>query len=120
MKKSIHQFIDAASFKILLFLLLTGFQFNSYGKTIPLVANGRSNYVIVISAKEKESEKTAALLLQKYVFQISGCELSISNQLKKGKNAIYIKVNNTVQNPDGFLIKTKNKALYIEGGNKKG
>lgn len=120
MKKSTNQFIEAVGFRILLFFLLTSFQFNSYGKSIPLVANGKSDYVIVISAKEKESEKTAALLLQKHIFKISGYEPPISNQLGKGKKAIYINVSKAIQNPDGFSIKTKNGAVYIDGGAEKG
>lgn len=86
--------------------------------TIPLVENGKSNYSISISAAASLQEKEAGLMLQQYIEEISGCAIPVTT--KSTGALITVQMNPQITNPDGFRIKTLNKNIIIEGGNKKG
>jgi hypothetical protein len=106
--------------QLLAFFILLANTFSSFGKEIQLVANGKSNYMIILPKDVKPSENRAAEMLQKHIEMISGCKLAVSNVLAKGKKPVYINAGNAIENPDGFRIKTKGMDIYIEGGVQKG
>ncbi len=85
---------------------------------LTLVKDGKSNYSIWVSEKATKNEQTAALMLQSYIQQITGCTLPVSDQ--KTDHCIIISTEDKVKNPDGFTINTNNTGLIIKGGNRKG
>jgi len=98
------------------------------GKPIRLVENGKSDYIIVVSAKATEIENQAACLLQSYVEKISGCKLKVATDKEKAvKTEISIGFTNRVSprmaaimEPDEFRVYTEKKKLLILGGSHKG
>lgn len=95
-----------------------------------LAQNSKSDYVILIPALASANEKLAASELQKYLKQISGAELVITNdQSKKNKiiigNNEYLKqidptINFKELDEDGFLIKQIGNTLIFAGGTNRG
>jgi Domain of unknown function (DUF4838)/Glycosyl hydrolase family 20, domain 2 len=88
----------------------------SANNSITLVSQGSSSYSISTNASAQE--KKAALLLQDYIQKISGCTIPIVPNADG--NIVTIQINQQINNPDGFRIKTVNKNIIIEGGNRKG
>ena len=86
--------------------------------SITLVSHGSSNYSISISANASAQEKKAGSLLQDYIQKISGCTIPIVPNANG--NIVTIQINPQINNPDGFRIKTVNKNIIIDGGNRKG
>ena len=102
-----------------LFLLLV---LNGYGKpaSIHLVRNGISHYTIIISQNGCEQEKRAAILMQKYVKGISGCELPVDREVKGNGKGIFIRETNGLPY-DGYRVKSQaDGSIIIEGGRRKG
>ena len=95
-----------------------------------LFRDGKSDYKIVISASASTSEKTAANELQKYIEQISGCLLPITNDLNTssprvivGYNARLALLTGTMEpaaNDESFTYQTVGKDLLIWGGSQRG
>ena len=104
-----------------LFILLLFLTFACTNSTsIHLVANGISKYSIIIPLKSNDQENRAASLLQKYVKQVSGCELPITSNLKTGQKGIFIK-ETTGLHYDGYQIRsTEDGSVTILGGKRKG
>ena len=101
---------------LLLFLLLGCVK----SVSIPLVKEGKSNYSIVIPANANGQEQRAAILLQKYVKLISGCELPVVTSIAEKEHGIFIR-----EVPgfkfDGYHIRTTTDgSLVVEGGQRKG
>jgi hypothetical protein len=107
----------------LLFLVLAviSFGFNDpSAETIDLVSNGKSQYAIVIAASPSPQEQRAAMLFQKYVEKMSGCQIPIVNTLAPNGKGIYIKEVDGLKF-DGYRIKTgRNGTINIEGGKSRG
>lgn len=122
--KEIHNFLkDFLQMGKISCLLVMGFLAQKKAvadNSIPLVQAGKSNYSIFISPAKKANEQRAALLLQKYILQISGATLPVGLVTGEGANAIYIQEDAGIPNPDGFTIETKEKNIFIRGGSRKG
>jgi hypothetical protein len=89
-------------------------------KTIKLVTDGESPYTIVIPSHANEQENRAALLLQKYIKQISGCEIPVDSQMRRAGKGIFIREVSGLQY-DGYRMKcSENGAVFIDGGKRKG
>ena len=69
--------------QLLAFYILLINTFSSFGKEIPLVANGKSNYMIILPKDISPSENRAAEMLQKHIEMISGCKLADVNCFRK-------------------------------------
>lgn len=103
------------------FVLLVGsssLKAESNDYAIPIVKNGKSPYVIFVGTGAGVAEKKAALLLQNYIYKISGCKLPTSTVKTSGVFSIKKSIN--IKNPDGFTIITKGSDINIEGGADKG
>ena len=121
--------------KLLLAILIVSLSvFNSVSaqsNQLEIIKNGSSSYVIIVPEKAIQIEKQAAELLQKYFTKISGYKLGISNdQANPVKTEISIGFTNRLNSqedqlkssiePDEFRIITKDKKVFILGGNHKG
>ncbi len=88
--------------------------------TINLVNNGVSPYSIIIPPKATEQENRAASLLQKYIKEISSCELPIKQEITRGSKGIIIHESAGLQY-DGYKLKTsEDGSITILGGKRKG
>ncbi len=100
-----------------------------------IVENGTSDYTILISETPSEAEKYAAEEFQNYANQVSGVTMDIEDEstYTAEANAKLISIGNTKAltvadfkvdysqlNGDGFIMKTKNNALYINGASDRG
>lgn len=93
----------------------------SAGAGLTITSGRESHYRIVIPQHPSPQEERAAQLLQHYLNKISGCSLAIEQtNIPAGGNVILIRRSQTVENPDGFRIRTHGKRLLIEGGSHKG
>ncbi len=104
-----------------IFVLLVGsssLKARSSDYPISIVKNGKSSYVIFVATGAGVAEKKAALLLQDYIYKISGCKLPTSTV--KTRSAFSIKKSTGIKDPDGFSIITKGPDIFIEGGADKG
>ncbi len=106
---------------LLLYLLLLSVVFAcDKSQPISLVTNGTSSYSIIIPLKANEQESRAASLLQKYIKEISGCNLSITHEIESGGKSISIRETTGLQF-DGYRINTSTDgSLTILGGKRKG
>ncbi len=87
---------------------------------IKFVSNGISGYTIHIPQNANEQEKRAANILQKYVKEISGCELAIALGGESGGKGVYIHEDKTVK-IDAYRIKSNDDgSITIIGGERKG
>ena len=100
----------------------------SQSKFLTIVTKSKSDYQIVLSPTATPVEKQAADTLQKYIFSISNCQLSIVNkrantnlkQLIIGDVAVSQNIKTTDLHDDGVLIKTINASIAFQGGKRKG
>ena len=103
-------------FVLLLFLAVSC----NNSHSISLVSNGMSHYSIIVPGKANEQENRAATLLQKYVKEISGCELPINHEIKAGEKGIFIKEIAGLLY-DGYRIRSSaDGSITILGGKRKG
>ena len=105
-------------------LLLIGLIFVVFGcnksKLITLVSEGKSQYYILIPLKASEQENRAAKLIQKYVKQISGCEIPINQKIIPERKAISICETEGLKY-DGYRIQnSEDGTIKIRGGKRKG
>ncbi len=107
--------------RLLFILFMSGSLFSCISPaTIDLVKHGQSKYVIVAPPKPNGQEMRAAELLQKYIKEVSGYELSVVSELKPGVKGIFISEVAGL-NYDGYRIKTeKDGSIFIKGGKSKG
>ncbi len=101
-------------------------------KQLKITVNGKSDYVIVVSAKATTIEQKAAELLQQYVVKKSGLKLPIAtDQARPIKTEISIGFTNRIALAESARLKsaleadefhsfTENKKLFIVGGSHKG
>lgn len=89
--------------------------------SITLVENGRSEYSIVRSKDASVHELSASIILQNYLYQISGALIPIIDDSMPGTefeiligNTSRVKLNKNIQN-NGFLIATKSSKLIVSG-----
>ena len=87
---------------------------------ISLVKDGISSYSITIPLKPTEQESRAANLLQKYVKQISGCELPIKQNITPEPTSICIRETDGLKY-DGYRLKSsEDGSITLLGGKRKG
>jgi hypothetical protein len=88
---------------------------------LSLVSKGGSAYSIVIPKKASREEIRASKLMKDYIKKVSDCDLpvSVSDRPAKGKSIIISKSDN-ISEADGFLVRTDNENIIIEGGDDKG
>ncbi|TFG94081.1 MAG: DUF4838 domain-containing protein, partial [Calditrichales bacterium] len=103
----------------------------SCSKQITLVADGKSDYVIVVSAQATDVEKYAARELKKYIRQASGAELQITDTHDPHIKSIFVgfkgtpEASSTNLNPaefgsDEFIIRSSGENILIAGGQPRG
>lgn len=94
-----------------------------------LFMNGKTNYSIVVDVNASESEKTAALELQKYLFEISGAKFPIVHDIDFCGRCIFIGCNPKVQrmpeeitsdDDESFSYKSIGDNIVIVGGRNRG
>lgn len=97
-----------------------------------LVDEGESDYRIIISQNATEPEKNAANALQKYLKQISGCELTVADDTsrvwsreilvgKTNREAISeVEIDRRALGEDGFTLLVDDEKLFICGGGNRG
>jgi hypothetical protein len=101
-------------------------------KSLTLADQGRSEYIIVLPLHASNADLKAGTELQKYLHEISGCEIPIGNDSKPmqkkeiilGKNfhlkELRCRIDFDSLKEDGFTICTKGNHLIIAGGGDKG
>ena len=90
-------------------------------KPIQLVSHSRSDYVIAIADTTHPQLKRAALLLQSYLNKMGQVELPVEiGQSAIPEKAIVISVDPSIENEDGFTLRTDGNRLHISGGAHKG
>jgi hypothetical protein len=97
-----------------LFSLISG---TSFSQSAELVKNGHSSYRIIVSAQTDSNETKAANALQKYIKEISGATLPITNTAGS-KGRIYIGTASPLYKSflkNSFNWKTDKKGLHISG-----
>lgn len=88
----------------------------------------KSEYIIVTPSDANNFEKTAATVLQKYILGMTGVKLPVYNdsEVKQEKEILIGRTNRTYNklteksDSDGYIIRTDNNKIYIQGGNEKG
>jgi len=105
--------------KTCLLIGLTIVFFSCHTGKINLVENGKSDYVIVIPDYPNAQEERAADLMQKYVKEISGCTLPITDSIGNDAKGIFIKEVSGLEY-DGYKIDASNTSFHIHGGKQKG
>ena len=96
-----------------------------------LVKNAKSSYVIVVSDNASPSEKHAASELQRFIYDVSGARLPVTNTGSKlrayfiavgaqAASAFGAKVNTADLGDEGFTIKTIGHNIVIAGGKQRG
>ncbi len=112
-------------------LLLFTFLITGCSGDQPLIENGESQFDIFVSEHALPSEKYAASELQKYLKQITGCELSIVHTSNSETKLIYIGFEDAPKELlDGlikeefgneeFIIRPQDGNLLIAGGKPRG
>ena len=98
--------------------------------TISLIADGKSDYVIVRSAKATKVEILACEELQSYLKKMSGTKVAIvtDKQAASEKEIVVGKTNRETEGAfnreeltdDGFVIKTTGDKVWLVGGGDRG
>ena len=77
---------------------------------MPVVRNGKSDYVIVIAPNApQEALRAAANDLRTYIFKATGAKLPIVKPAQKGKRPAFMLGFIKVDKPEGFVVKTQGK-----------
>lgn len=116
--------------RILLFILCVLISSHTYSNLL-LVKNGKPQYSIVVSANPLQEDFRAADYLQRYIQKISGAVLPIiTDNSEVTEKEIIIGETRRINSydlkgdipvtEDEFILKTKDKKLYIYGGKRKG
>ena len=88
---------------------------------MPVVTNGKSDYVIVIAPKaQQEVARYAAKDLQSYIQKATGAKLPIVKEAQKGNRPAFMLGFIKVDKPEGFVIKTQGKDIHISGNDTPG
>ena len=88
---------------------------------MPVVTNGKSDYVIVIAPKaQQEVARYAAKDLQSYIRKATGAKLPIVKEAQKGNRPAFMLGFIKVDKPEGFVIKTQGKDIHISGNDTPG
>ena len=88
---------------------------------MPVVTNGKSDYVIVIAPKaQQEVARYAARDLQSYIQKATGAKLPIVKEAQKGNRPAFMLGFIKVDKPEGFVIKTQGKDIHISGNDTPG
>jgi hypothetical protein len=93
----------------------------SGNRSVRLVNNGRSAYVIAIADTVNPELKRAAVLLQQYLKKMGNAELPIEiGKARVPQRAVVIRLDPAVTHEDGFTLLTRGRQLIISGGAHKG
>ena len=88
---------------------------------VPVVQNGKSPYVIVVSPKAQQAVmRAAASDLQTYIFKATGAKLPIVKEAKRGNRPAFMLGYIKVDKPEGFVVKTQGKDIHISGNDTEG
>ncbi|CAG4999865.1 hypothetical protein DYBT9275_02330 [Dyadobacter sp. CECT 9275] len=104
---------------------------NACSKNSKLISGGKSDYKIFVSRTATAPEKNAAAELKKYLKQISGCDLEITEEVKPEEKRIYIgfkeaplsivkDLDTAAFGNEEFIIRSDGENLLIAGGNTRG
>ena len=96
-----------------------------------LVADGQSDYVIVVSSKASKAENRAADELQSYISEISGCQLYVGNSAMDIDRVIYVGFDavpdSLIEDLDAdefgkeeYIIRVRDEFIIIAGGAPRG
>jgi len=101
-------------------------------RPLTLVADGDSQYVVLLSADASPSEKWAAGELASHFRQMSGATLDVQTEGEslpakailigdgQAVRSVGVKLDTAALGPDGFVIKTIGDRLVIAGGRQRG
>ncbi|NCX95398.1 MAG: DUF4838 domain-containing protein [Chitinophagia bacterium] len=97
-------------------------------KSITIVKDGKTNYVIVIPSNATSIERKSAELLQTYLQKIAGVKVPVKSDSGIEKQpAIYIgntpkaiQTSQTAIPAEGYLIQTSSNSIIIKGGTGRG
>ncbi len=115
-------------------LLITTALWAADDAALPLVTDGRSEYVIVLAKDASPSEKWAAQEFRSHIQQMSGAELQIQPEQANGESparsviigdgpaarALIADFDRTASGDEGFVIRTVGTRLVIAGGRLRG
>ncbi len=97
---------------------------------VTLVADGKSDYVIVLSSEASESEKWAAEELASHIKQMSGATLAVQTAAEAPEKAVVLGFGDATKalgvepdpslGNDGFIIRTIGSRLVIAGSRVRG
>jgi len=88
---------------------------------MPVVENGKSDYVIVISPEAQQKvARAAAADLQTYIFKATGAKLPIVKPKQKGTRPAFMLGFIKVDRPEGFVIRTRGRDIHISGNDTPG
>ncbi|MBE6385660.1 MAG: DUF4838 domain-containing protein [Lentisphaerae bacterium] len=88
---------------------------------VPVVKNGKSEYVIVISPKAEQAVmRAAANDLRTYIFKATGAKLPIVKESQRGKRPAFMLGYIKVDKPEGFVVKTQGRDIHISGNDTPG
>ena len=88
---------------------------------MPVVTNGKSDYVIVIApGAQQETARYAANDLQSYIRKATGVKLPIVKEAQKGSRPAFMLGFIKVDKPEGFVVKTRGKDIHISGNDTPG
>lgn len=101
----------------------------SQSNKLTVISNGRSEYRIYTPKNPSEFDRRAAQELQKYIYQVYAVQLPITFESNTAGLGIYLGATEKLKNnlslfkgikDDGFLIRIKNRNIYIAGVKNKG
>jgi hypothetical protein len=103
------------------FLTINLFGCTNKTEQVTIVADGRSNYSIVVPTNADADEFRAATFLQEHFHKISGVQLPVLKQdVAESDHTISIAKNTAIAGDDGFSITFFRNSIIIEGGAGKG
>lgn len=116
------------NYKILFLLFFSAAFINAQTDKLKLVAEGKSDYKIILSESASHWDSLAASEFQKYIREISGALLPIINdsspetefEIVMGRNNRAQDIDTAGIRDDGFIIRKDENKIYFFGGGKKG
>ncbi len=103
------------------FLFLSTLLTVSLVSAFPVVKNGKSDYVIVLSSKaQQQVVRAAANDLRTYIFKATGAKLPIVKEAQKGSRPAFMLGFIPVDKPEGFVVKTQGRDIHISGNDTAG
>ncbi|UCF05226.1 MAG: DUF4838 domain-containing protein [bacterium] len=113
---------------IFVFVLLIGAHRSFASGSLELAKDGRSDFSVYVDASSSQSVRAIADTLRRYIRNISGAQLAVIHELRKGGRQIVFEVGKSADQglnirelgSDGFRIKTDRSSLFITAQTERG